>query len=246
VQIALISDIHGNLPALDAVLDNLARRGVGQLVCLGDVAAGGPQPRQVVRRLREIRCPVVMGNADAWLLDPQLALPTGLFAQRCQDIDLWCAHQLDEDDRDFLRAFPATVELPLGDAGALLGYHGSPRSFREPLLPTTPDETLDQALAGTSARFLAGGHTHLQMFRRYREWLLLNPGSVGVAMDRTAPLDAVRNPPWAEYAVVTAGGRHDLGVALCRVQFDVDGFRDVTLCSGMPHAEWSASEWVRD
>jgi len=68
-RVALISDIHGNAVALEAVLDDLAGRHVDELVCLGDVAAGGPQPREALARLRELGCRVVLGNADGWLLE---------------------------------------------------------------------------------------------------------------------------------------------------------------------------------
>ncbi|HEX5442031.1 MAG TPA: metallophosphoesterase family protein, partial [Ktedonobacterales bacterium] len=70
-KIAIIADIHGNLPALEAVLAAVAAEGVERIVCLGDVATLGPQPREVIARLRTLGCPVVMGNTDAILLAPQ-------------------------------------------------------------------------------------------------------------------------------------------------------------------------------
>lgn len=244
MHLALISDIHGNLVALDAVLADIAPRGIEHILCLGDVAASGPQPREVIARLREICCPIVMGNTDAWLLQPVVKEHTSPFAKRCQDIDLWCITQLSEGDKAFLSTFCPTIEWSLDDRKTLLGYHGSPRSFKEQLFPTTPDEQLAEALAGYQAAILAGGHTHIQMFRRYKTQLVLNPGSVGLPMDRSMPLDEVRNPPWAEYAIVKVEGRA-LNVELCRVPFDIDVFLEITLASGMPHADWSASEWLR-
>ena len=68
MRIAVFSDIHGNGLALEAVLADIQAKAPDRLVCLGDAIQGGPQPAQVVRRLRELQCPVVMGNADAWLL----------------------------------------------------------------------------------------------------------------------------------------------------------------------------------
>jgi hypothetical protein len=68
-RVALISDIHGNAVALDAVLADIARRRVDEVVCLGDVAMGAPQPREVLARLRDLSCAVVMGDADEWLLE---------------------------------------------------------------------------------------------------------------------------------------------------------------------------------
>ncbi|NIW96181.1 MAG: hypothetical protein GWN20_25895, partial [Phycisphaerae bacterium] len=70
MRLAIISDIHGNLIALEAVLAVLAQEEIDQMVCLGDVAATGPQPHETIARLRELNCPVVMGNTDDWLLNP--------------------------------------------------------------------------------------------------------------------------------------------------------------------------------
>lgn len=79
MRIAVIADLHGNLVALEAVLAALADERTDGIVCLGDVAATGPQPRETVERLRAVGCPVVMGNADAWLLDPS----RGIRIRRC-------------------------------------------------------------------------------------------------------------------------------------------------------------------
>lgn len=243
MRLALIADIHGNLPALEAVLQELAQKRVEQIICLGDVAAGGPQPLQVLERLQQLACPVVMGNTDAWLLEPQFGKPESLFAQRSQDIELWNAQQLSDEHKAYIKTFQPTVNWTFPNGKMLLAYHGSPRSFRERILATTPDEQLEQAYAGFEADILAGAHTHIQMFRRYKQMFILNPGSAGLAMDRTWPLDEVRNIPWAEYAVIDAE-RAALNVELCRTPFDIHAFIDITLASGMPHAQWSANEWL--
>ncbi len=70
MRLALISDIHGNNVALEAVLTAISTQNITQVICLGDVASTGPQPCEVIKRLREIGCPVVMGNMDVWLLQP--------------------------------------------------------------------------------------------------------------------------------------------------------------------------------
>ena len=89
---------------------------------------------------------------------------------------------------------------------------------------------------------MAGGHTHVQMLRRHRETLLLNPGSVGLPFEQVAD-GQVRNPPWAEYALVEwAGG--EVSVALRRVPIDARAVVDAILRSGMPHAEWWAQDWA--
>jgi predicted phosphodiesterase len=243
MRIGVVADIHGNLVALEAVLAALAAEGIDRLVCLGDVAAG-PQPTAVVDRLRQTGCPVVMGNADAELLAPPSAA-AGLDedASRFADIARWRAARLSAAQRETIRAYPPTVTVPLADDRVLLACHGSPRSFDDPVLATTPDAALDPMLAGVRAAILAGGHSHVQLLRRHRDLLLLNPGSVGLPMDRVPPAAPIRNPPWAEYAVVTAAdGR--LGLDLRRVPFDVDAFVAAALASGMPHAAWYTADWL--
>ncbi len=243
MPIAIISDIHGNLIALDAVLNDISTRNIQQIICLGDVAATGPQPREVIARLQTIGCPVVMGNTDDWLLEPKHKEHTDPDMQRIYEIELWDAQQLTEEDRAYLKSFQPTIAYHLETGKRLLAYHGSPRSYNELIQPTTPDNELDAALSGHEADIFIGGHTHMQMFRRHRRSLVLNPGSVGLAFDSAWTLDAtVRNPPWAEYAIIdTTNGL--LNVEFHRVPFDVQAFIQATLVSGMPHAEWSAGEW---
>ena len=242
MRLALISDIHGNLVALDAVLADLTARNIEHILCLGDVAAGGSQVRGVIARLQELSCSIVMGNTDAWLLHPQLTERKNLFAQKVQDIEFWSSQQLTEDDKAFLNTFAPTIEWPLENGQKLLAYHGSPRSFSEGLSPTTPDETLEQAFANTDAAVYVGGHTHAQMFRCYKDKLVLNPGSVGLTwVDVSA---GSLKAPWAEYAIVNVEG-HTLNVELYRILFDVDSSIESILASGMPHAEWMVSRFSR-
>src|SRR5262245_45091392 len=112
MRIALIADIHGNRVALDAILDDMRGEQVDQTICLGDVAAFGSQPAEVVSRLRDMGCPVVMGDTDASLLWPEApAIDETL--RRLQDIDRWAHERLTLADRDFLASFPSTVTVAL-------------------------------------------------------------------------------------------------------------------------------------
>jgi predicted phosphodiesterase len=233
MRIALLADLHGNLLALEAVLAALAREGVEQIVCLGDVAATGPQPRETLQRLRALGCPVVMGNADAWLLDPPAVASDDPATRRSEEIDRWCAAQLGPQELAFMRGFQPTVSLPLDGAGELLCFHGSPRSYDDILHATTPVEELAPLLAEhVAAVLLAGGHTHERLYRRLGAQTLINPGSVGLPLD----------PPWAEYAIVSAEDS-GLSVDFRRVRFDLDAVVDSIAASGMPHADWLAAEW---
>jgi predicted phosphodiesterase len=246
-KIAILSDIHGNLPALEAVLAEIAAEGIERVVCLGDVATLGPQPREVIARLHALGCPVVMGNTDAILLASQRDEGTTGGARgddrRNEDFDQWCAAQLTADELAYLRTFQPTISVSLGDGVTLLCYHGSPRSFDERITAETTDEALHEMLAATPAQIYAGGHTHQQMLRRHRDVLVLNPGTVGFAKDAISPAALIRNPSWAEYAVIASGDAGQLDVALRRVPFDLAALFAALDASGIPRARWRKGDW---
>jgi predicted phosphodiesterase len=242
MKIALIADIHGNLAALEAALDAIARERPDRIVCLGDVAATGPQPREVLARLRALACPVVMGNADAELLAPPTTASTDEDTARVDDIVRWGAAQLDDDDRAFIASFPATVETALGAAGRLLCCHGSPRSYDDIIGPTTPDEALAEMLAGQEAEIIAGGHTHSRLLRAFHDREIVNPGSVGRAY-QFFPDGSARVPPWAEFAILTATAQGTLDVEFRRVAYDQAATMRAIVERGMPHAAWWSADW---
>jgi putative phosphoesterase len=245
MRVALISDIHGNLTALEAVLADLGRTRPNQVVCLGDVASGGPQPHQVARRLARLGWPVVLGNTDAWLLDPRPVEEEDARRQRIAAHGRWCDAQLDAADRAYLQQFRQTIRVALGNGRTLLCYHGSPRSFDDWIPPTISEQELAAFLAGHRADVFAGGHTHQPMVRRHGAALVLNAGSVGRALGPASPGEPTPNAPWAEYALVSdEGGR--LGVELIRLPFDLATHIRAILDSGMPHAEWEAANWRQE
>lgn len=243
MRVALIADIHGNLVSLDAVLTVLGRERVDQIVCLGDVAATGPQPHAVLTRLRELGCPIIMGNADAWLLDPaDRPPPASDDLRRIEEIDRWCLAQLRGADLDFVRTFQPTVPVPLGSGALLLCMHGSPRSNMDAIRATTPDGELDAMLTGVAAAVVAGGHTHTQLLRRHGDLFIVNPGSVGLPYERLRSSGRVRNPPWAEYGVVE-WQEEQLSLQLRHTPVDVGAVVDAAEASGMPHGAWWIGGW---
>jgi putative phosphoesterase len=242
MRIAVIADIHGNLAGLEAALEDIAREQPDATVCLGDVAASGPQPHQVVAQLRELHFPVVMGNADAWLLNPPSDEPQDDFMRRIVDIDRWCIEQLTSEDIEYMQGFQPIIELELGDTAKLLCYHGSPRSYNEVITVVTPDEQLETIFAGHHALIMAGGHTHVQMFRRYKDGILLNPGSIGLPFEFRTTIAEAYNPVRAEYALLEyENGK--LSVDLRRVPYEREALVRAANESGMPHTEWWIDEW---
>ena len=126
----------------------------------------------------------------------------------------------------------------------MLFFHGSPKSDHDWIFATTPDEELRPMLDSVEQRVLVGGYTHVQMIRRYLETVIINPGSVGLPFREWWPRP-VRISPWAEWGIL-AGEDGRLSMDLRRTPFDVDAFLQMSLSSGMPHAEWWAKSWSRD
>jgi predicted phosphodiesterase len=242
MRVAFISDIHGNLVSLEAVLADVEGQRVDRLVCLGDVASLGPQPREVIARLRLLGCPCIAGNHDADLLD--LDLVEGLHPWVAA-ATRWCAEQLSPDDVAYLRSFTPLLEIPLGAGMSVCCYHGSPRSNDERILATTPAGELDEMLNGHSATVMVGGHNHVQIARRHHRTLVVDVGSVGQPLEQMPFRGPARYLPWAEYAIVgqTAGALH---VELRRVAIDLAAVKRAARESNMPDVEGWVRCWTDD
>lgn len=243
MRVALLTDIHGNHYALDAVLNALAAEVVDQIICLGDVAIFGPQPKETLATLRAFACPVVMGNTDAWALDPQPHPVRNAETPYFNAIELWSAAQLNDDDRAYISTFQPTITFELDEesgVATLLCYHGSPRSFHETIVATTPTADLAPMFIGHDVLVLAGGHTHQQYLRRYHDKYLLNPGSVGRAYEIWEDGTA-HDSAWAEFAVV-AWDAGQLQFDLRRVPYDANALMAYTRTTTMPHQEWWLSK----
>ncbi|MFN8592252.1 MAG: metallophosphoesterase family protein [Thermomicrobiales bacterium] len=241
MRLALIADIHGNLSALDAVLAALQQERLDTIICLGDVAASGPYPREVLHRLRDLTFPVVMGNADAELLAPGAMPDESEDERKIKEISRWAADQLDAADRGFIASFRPSVEIDLGPGTRLLCCHGSPRNFNDAILAGTADDDLAAMFVGIGGQIVASGHTHIRMLRSWRDKELVNPGSVGLAYQFKAD-GAVRVPPWAEFAILAW---HDgvTSVDFRRVAYDQDATVRAMTERGMPHATWWSADW---
>ncbi len=246
MRIAVFSDIHGNCLALDAVLADLKGQATDRLVCLGDAIQGGPQPAQVVARLRELACPVVMGNADAWLLTGKDTGKEPIVPERLPVLNAvreWSLAQLSADDRAFIVGFQPTVTLELDGKRSLLCFHGSPASFDDIILPNTPEEEFQRYLGPWSASILAGGHTHMQQIRRIGDGFYFNPGSVGMTYSHHQPEGQSYTDPWAEYAILTSD-ETALGLEFRRVPIDIEELVRLYRASGRPYAGQAAAQYL--
>jgi putative phosphoesterase len=236
MRIGLIGDIHGNLVALDTVLTALERERPDQVICLGDISSTGPQPREVLARVRDLGCRTVQGNWDAWMVDTR----TGMRAYGgCRAIDRWSAERLEANDLDYLKHLPLTLELPLEGRATLLCFHGSPLSYDDVIEPATPDDELFRMLGGRAATVLAHGHTHTQTIRRVDEGFLINPGSISECWDFRERGDDKPFSPWAEFGMLDWSNDHPT-LTLHRVHIDVEAVIRGALASGMAGAD----EWI--
>jgi predicted phosphodiesterase len=233
MQIALISDIHGNYTALEAALADIDRRHVDAIICLGDVATIGPQPRQVLDKLKELGCPCILGNHESALLEPERAGEFQIAPSLLPTLE-WCIRQLTPDDFDFLRSFKPDLTVELDKDKSLHCFHGSPESNTSLILATTSAKELDRIFANDAAIIMAGGHSHIQMLRQFKGKLIINPGSVGNAF--LEAFTAGTTPtvlPWAEYAIVN-WDNGNLSVDLHRISFDIKLFGKILSASGDP------------
>lgn len=246
MRIAVFSDIHGNDIAFEAVEADIQMQNVDQLVCLGDAIQGGPQPAAVTQRLRRLGCPVVMGNADAWMLSGVETADEGIPPEQLKKMETirqWSLSQLTEDDRAFNAAFQPTITLKLDNDLKLLCFHGSPTSFDDVMLPDSPQDVFEKFLGAYREHFLTGGHTHAQQIRRIGDRFFFNPGSVGRVL-QYQPDGQLHADPWAEYAILASEeGRTSLEFR--RVPFDVNELIHVYHESGRPYAEEAIAQYQR-
>jgi putative phosphoesterase len=242
MRIAIISDIHANLVAFQTVLADIEQQHVDQMVCLGDVAANGPQPLPVIQRLRELACPVVCGNTDEWFTVPQTYDPSSAKERRLMAIREWALNQLSAEDIDFIHSFRPRVAIPLEDGKRLLGFHGSPLSNRHTIWATTPEDELIRMFGDYEGDVMVGGHTHVQLLRQIHDWVLMNPGSVGSAMAGSTTPEQIRRAPHSEYAILESRGA-GLVIEFRRVPLDVAAVVRAARESMMPFMEEWVGEW---
>jgi predicted phosphodiesterase len=206
-SVAVLSDIHGVLPVLDAVLAEPDVRAAERIVVCGDLAAG-PQPVAVLDRLTALpNVTLVRGNADRDLV----ALARGTYpdGDEALPVDAWAAAQLTPAHVDLLAGLPHPVILDVAGFGPVAFCHGTPRDDNEVILVDTRLERWAEALAGLPAdvQTVACGHTHMPFTRLVDRRLVVNPGSIGMPYGR----------PGGHWALLSGGA-----VTLRRTEIDVD------------------------
>jgi predicted phosphodiesterase len=229
-QIAVFGDIHGNLPALEAVLGDMETRGLRDRYCLGDLVGYGTFPNEVIQIIREFNIPTIMGNYDKGVGNNSddcgcLYRTAEAEALGKRSIAWTNAHTTDEN-KATLRELPRHIVLDLGHYRVRL-VHGSPRRINEYLYEDRPDITFERLLDQINADVMVCGHTHLPYHRLLPGGRhIINAGSVGKPKDHN---------PCACYAVLSAVNG-SLDVQFIRVPYDVEGAAQAIEATDMPHA----------
>jgi predicted phosphodiesterase len=181
VRVAALYDIHANLPALEAVLEDVRRAGVQQIVVGGDVVPG-PMPRETLTRLLGLDIPVrfIYGNGEVAVIEQMAGKEPSGVPEQYRPIIRWTAQQLDHDHKRLLRGWPKTLALEITGLGEVLFCHATPRNENECFTRMTPEDRLIPIFNGVNATVVVCGHTHMQFDRMVGKIHVLNAGSVGM------------------------------------------------------------------
>lgn len=232
-SITIFGDIHGNLPALEAVFADIEARQISNLYCLGDLVGYGTFPNEVVAFIRERHIPTLMGNYDQGVGhssdDCGCAYKTDIERARGELSIAWTNAQTHDNHKAYLRGLPAHIPLQLEGVKVLL-VHGSPRKVNEYLFEDRPDDYFERIMDIADADVLVCGHTHLPYHKVLPSGRhIINAGSVGKPKDRD---------PRAGYITLTVT-EGDVQVDFIRVAYDVEraaqAIEATPTDGGMPH-----------
>lgn len=222
MRVAALFDVHGNLPALEAVLAEPGVAGADVIVCGGDTVSG-PMPAESISLLRSLgdRLVYIHGNGERAVVEAAGAEPSD---NELLEQARWCAEQLDAETLAFLAGLPPTARI-----GDTLVCHGTPRSDEEIVTLETSPERLRRLFAGVDAELVVGGHTHSQMERHVDGLRYVNAGSVGMPYE---------NEPGAYWALIAPE------VALRRTEYDLEAAAERIRATEFPAAAEFAEEYV--
>jgi predicted phosphodiesterase len=181
MPVAAIYDIHANLPALEAVLQDIRRADVDQVVVGGDVVPG-PMPRETIEYLLDLDIPVqfIQGNGEVDVLAEMAGMEVSRVPERFREVVRWAARQLRPEHEQLLANWPSTCCLEIPGLGQVLFCHATPRSDTEIFTRLTPEDRLLAVFEGLNVPVVVCGHTHMQFDRTIGNVRVANAGSVGM------------------------------------------------------------------
>jgi putative phosphoesterase len=181
MRVAAIYDIHANLPALEAVLEDIREAEVDQVVIGGDVVPG-PMPRETITCLLDLDIPVqfIQGNGDREVLARMKGTETGAVPEQFREVMRWNAQQLHQEDEQLLASWPKILRVQIPGLGKVLFCHATPRSDTEVFTRLTSEDRLLPVFEGLNVTVVVCGHTHMQFDRKIGRIRVVNAGSVGM------------------------------------------------------------------
>jgi predicted phosphodiesterase len=215
MRIAVISDIHSNLYALEAVLERIRELSPDAVLCLGDIVGYGAHPNECRRLVREAAGYSIVGNHDR----AALTRDVGFMNPYAAAAALWTADQLDDDSRAYISSLQQSASIDDGVGGVVRGFHGSDADANEYVYEEMAEEGI-LTRSGATAVFL--GHTHVPFLRTFESGIVGNPGSVGQPRD---------GDPRASFAVFNTESRE---FEMTRVEYDIDSASESILKAGLP------------
>jgi predicted phosphodiesterase len=225
MRVAALYDIHGNLPALEAVLHDLRRRGLDRIVIGGDVVPG-PMSRESIDRVLNLGVPTdfVLGNGEVAALAERAGSPSGV-PEPYRDVVRWSGESLTPEQTDAIASWPRTVLLRIPPLGDVLFCHATPRNEYEIFTKLTREDRLAEIFRGLDVSMVVCGHTHMQFDLMVSGIRVINAGSVGM------PFGA----PGADWLLLGPG------VELQHTAYDLDGAAERIRQTAYPKAEDFAS-----
>ena len=195
--IAFISDVHGNLPALNAAVADAKAQGVNKIICAGDITGYGPFPSEVCNYLEENKIPTISGNYDCKVLNviQQGKEIAAKMPKKKRELLFWTAKHIKKPAQRFLEGLPAMLEEELQVGRKLLVVHGSPMSNDDDIYPSITNVGLALKLGDKQPEILVCGHTHIPFIKRIGGVLIINCGSAGQPVD---------GDPRPSYAILSA------------------------------------------
>jgi predicted phosphodiesterase len=181
MRVAAVYDVHGNLPALEAVLRDIRDAGVDRIVVGGDVLPG-PMPRESLACLQDSDIPVqyIGGNGDRVVLEQMRGVEPATLPAQARDVVRWTAAQLDAGHEQTLASWPPTIRLEIDQVGGVLFCHATPRNDSEIFTRLTSEDRLRPVFETVDAPLVVCGHTHMQFDRTIGRVRVVNAGSVGM------------------------------------------------------------------
>lgn len=181
MRVAAIYDIHGNLPALEAVLQKI-RLAEAELIVVGGDVVPGPMPRETLERLLNLDVPVqfIQGNCEIDALAEMTGMGAVRFPEQVREVMRWSAQQIFPKYEQFVAGWAKTLRIEIGALGAVLFCHATPRDDNEIFTRLTPEERLLPIFEGLDVSTVVCGHTHMQFDRMVGKIRVVNAGSVGM------------------------------------------------------------------